>query len=170
MDAATERILEGLKKAIQAEVEGHHFYLMAAKTTEDARGREVFAQLAEDEVEHAKFLQAQFRAVQSTGKPDATLSLGEPTVYEGPHPIFSEAIRERIKSAHFEMTALSVGAQLELGAIQFYRAEAEAAGDAEVAGFYRELADWESGHYHALLAEQESLKGDYWTEGQFSPF
>lgn len=170
MDAATKRILEGLEKAIRAEVEGHHFYMMAAKTIEDAKGREVFEKLAQDEVDHARFLQAQYDAVSATGKPDAALTLGEPTELEGPHPIFSEALRERIKTAHFEMTALAVGAQLELNAIEFYRAEATAAGDPVVIAFYRKLADWESSHYHALLTEQDALKQEYWTEGQFSPF
>ena len=38
MDAATERLTEGLKKAILAEYEGHHFYRMAASTTPDEKG------------------------------------------------------------------------------------------------------------------------------------
>lgn len=170
MDAATERILEGLERAIRAEVEGHHFYMMAAKTIEDPKGREVFEKLAGDEVEHARFLQAQYDAVRATGKPDPAVTLGEATEYEGQHPIFSDALRERIKTAHYEMTALSIGVQLELNAIEFYRAEARAAGNPDVAAFYRKLADWESGHYHALLTEQDALKKDYWTEGRFSPF
>lgn len=170
MDAATKRILEGLQKAIQAEVEGHHFYLMAAKSIADAKGREVFEKLAQDEVAHARFLQAQYDALRATGKVDAGISLGEPRKFDGPHPIFSDELHARIKDAHFEMTALSVGAQLELNAIEFYRAQAEATENADVAAFYRKLSEWESGHYHALLTEQDSLKKDYWTEGQFSPF
>jgi len=170
MDAATKRILEGLEKAIQAEVEGHHYYLMAARSIEDAKGREVFEKLAQDEVDHARFLQAQYDAVRATGKPNPEITLGEAAKLEGPHPIFSESLRERIKTAHFEMTALSVGVQLELNAVEFYRGEAEASGNPDVAAFYRKLADWESSHYHALLTEPDSLKKEYWTEGRFSPF
>lgn len=170
MEEATKRVLEGLEKAIRAEVEGYHFYKMAAQSTEDEKGREVFSQLAEDEVKHARFLQVQHDSLSKTGKVDLTVKLGEATKFEGEHPIFSKNIVTRIKTAHYEMTAISVGAQLELTAVKFYRAEADAAADPEVAAFFRELADWESGHYHALLAQQEALKDEYWVDGGFSPF
>ena len=45
MDPHTERVADGLKKAMQAEIEGQHFYQMAARSTPDARGREVFETL-----------------------------------------------------------------------------------------------------------------------------
>ena len=36
--------------------------------------------------------------------------------------------------------------------------------------FFTELAEWEAGHYEALLTQQESLKEDYWSASRFSPF
>ena len=170
MDESKTKLLEALEKAIRAEVEGHHFYKMAAQSTEDEKGRKVFQQLADDEVKHARFLQAQYDSVKNTGSVDLTVQLGEPTKFGGEHPIFSEKIKDRIKSAHYEMTALSIGAQLELNAVKFYRTEAEAASDPEVAKLLRELADWESVHYRALLGQQDALKQDYWTGGGFTPF
>jgi rubrerythrin len=68
------------------------------------------------------------------------------------------------------MSALSIGIQLELSSEQFYRQEAEAAEDPAVVKFFTELAEWESGHYHALLKQQESLKEEYWSKGGFAPF
>ncbi len=170
MDDVAKRLSAGLKKAIQAEVEGYHFYMMAASNTPDPMGRSVFTTLAEDEKDHARFLQMQYDAVQATGKVDAMLKLGPPPSRGGSSPIFSDKIRDRLGEAHYEMTALSVGIQLELSAQQFYRHEAEAAVDPAVKGFYEELAQWESGHYHALLAQQEDLQDDYWGKGSFSPF
>ena len=32
------------------------------------------------------------------------------------------------------------------------------------------LSHFHPGHYHALLAQQESLKEDYWSQGGFAPF
>jgi rubrerythrin len=170
MDSARDRLLETLQRAIQAEVEGEHFYLMASQNTDDPKGREVFARLAQDEVEHARFLRAQHEAIRKTGQVDATAKLGEPTELEGPHPIFSEGLRSRLKDAHLEMSALSIGVQLELSAIGFYRHEAEQADDPQVAAFLNSLADWESKHYHALLEQQNTLKDEYWAETRFSPF
>jgi rubrerythrin len=167
---SAQTMADGLKQAMLAEQEGHHFYQMASRATDDPQGRQVFERLALEELEHFEFLKAQLGAVLKNGAPDASLKLGPPTTLTGENPIFSDALRARIGQAHYEMTALAVGAQLELAAERFYREAAAAAEDAVVRGFYEELAAWESGHYHALLAQQESLKEDYWSQGGFAPF
>jgi len=170
MDQHTERVAQGLKQAMQAEVEGQHFYEMAAQTTKDAQGREVFEALAREELDHFEFLKAQYHSLVKTGRVDATAKLGEQRRLEGPHPIFSPDIRKRIGGAHYEMTALSIGVQLELSAVNFYRAEAEAAQDPEVKAFHQRLAAWEKGHLSALQAQVDALKEDYWHEAGFAPF
>jgi rubrerythrin len=162
--------LETLSEAIRAEVDGYHFYMMAAKNTDDPQGREVFERLAQDEVEHARFLTAQVESIKETGEASPGLTLKAPTRYKGNSPIFSEALKARVKEAHYEMSALSIGAQLELSAIQFYRGAADDAEDPEVAAFLNDLAAWEQGHYDALVAQQAALKDEYWAEGRFSPF
>jgi rubrerythrin len=163
-------ILKGLLKAIQSETEGHHFYRMAAQSTQDAKGREIFSRLAQEELEHQRFLRAQYEAVRLNGKPDASLSLEQPGPWSDQDPIFSSELRKRIGDAHYEMTALSVGIQLEINAQRFYQKQTKACRDRVVREFYQRLADWESGHYQALLKQQESLKDDYWSAGGFAPF
>ena len=170
MDEATERLAEGLKKAILAEYEGHHFYRMAAGSTPDEKGRETFEMLAREEMEHVRFLRAQYKSILDTGQIDPTEKLGPRTDLVGGSPIFSDQIKSRVTEAHFEMTALSVGAQLELGAVGFYKGEAEASDDPTVKRFFTELAEWESGHYEALTRQLEELRGDYWSDSGFSPF
>ena len=165
-----EKVADGLLKAIRAEREGQHFYLMAAETCQDPRGQEVFEQLAAEEAGHAEFLQKQYRSVLDTGRPDKNLKLGNQMDLSGPNPIFSDEIRSRLKDAHFEMTALSVGAQLELDAQKYYSERAAESEDIVIKVFYSELADWEAGHYRALITQQESLKEDYWSGGGFAPF
>ena len=68
------------------------------------------------------------------------------------------------------MSALSIGIQLEAGAMAYYREAARQSDDPAVRAFFDELADWETGHYHALLRQQEGLKEDYWAAGGFSAF
>lgn len=163
-------ILEGLAAAIAAENEGHYFYKMAAAATTDPRGKEVFERLAGEELEHRHFLQAQFQSFKESGKADKTAALGRPSPLIGHSPIFSDDLVRRAGQAHFEMTSLSVGIQLEHAAIQHYQKQARAAANREVKAFYAKLADWEKGHYEALLRQQETLKGDYWAANQFAPF
>jgi len=56
MDESIKRMAEGLHRAIQAEVVGQHFYLMAARTTSDDQGCEVVEQLADWEAGHHQIL------------------------------------------------------------------------------------------------------------------
>ena len=169
-DDAVKKMAEGLLIAIKAEQEGRHFYLMAARSTDDQQGRRVFEELAEEELIHFNFLNQQYQSVLETGAPDANIKLEARPEKPGSGPIFSSEIQKRVGEAHFEMTALSVGIQLELNAIKFYTRAAEETPDPGVKKFYRELAEWESGHYHALLSQQEALKEGYWAENTFSPY
>lgn len=169
MDEATKAMADGVLEAMRAEAQGQHFYLMAARTTGDQQGRRVFEQLAAEEREHLEFLRRQHRALVETGRPDAAARLGTAGVLSGDSPIFSPELSRRLGEAHFEMTALSVGIQLELASQTFYREQAEKAGDETVSGFFEALARWEAGHYAALVSQQETLKEDYWAAAGFSP-
>lgn len=170
MDAIARSAVEILRHAIEAEENGHVFYLMAAQSTADEQGRQVFQRLAREELEHKQFLTAQYKAVLQTGLADPSIRLGSPSDLSGDSPIFSAALRARLKDAHFEMTALSIGIQLEANAVAHYREAAQAATDPAVRAFFEELAAWETGHYQALLRQQQALKEDFWAGGGFSPF
>jgi len=160
----------GLLKAIKGERDGHSFYLMAAQGSQDPKGKEIFETLAKEELDHMQFLMAQYNSILETGKPNLGVKLGPKLELEGMSPIFSDHLKTRIKEAHIEMSALSIGIQLELDAMKFYRSESEKADDPDIKNFYAQLAEWESGHYRALLSQQEELKEDYWSSGGFSPF
>ncbi len=170
MDAATQRIANGLQQAMRAEHEGHHFYKMAAQTTQDPKGRDTFTTLADEEREHFEFLKRQHESIVGTGRVDSQAKLGVPHALAGDHPIFSPEIRRRISGAHYEMTALAIGVQLELSSVNFYRTEAQAAGIPEVRSFYEQLAVWEQGHLNALQKQADALREEYWAAAKFAPF
>ena len=170
MDDGAKILVDGLLKAIKAEREGHSFYRMAAETIEDAKAKEVFAHLAQEELDHAEFLTRHYEAVLKTGQIAGSATLGKRLSLAHSFPIFSQGIKARIREAHFEMTALSIGIRLELDAMRFYKSQADSTDDLGAKQFYSELAEWESGHYAVLLRQQEELKEDYWSAGGFSPF
>ncbi len=85
-------------------------------------------------------------------------------------PIFSPQIRKRIKDAHYEMSALSIGIMLEQNSVAFYEAQAKSVDDPQARSLYEELADWERGHLHALLRQEGALKEEYWAQAGFAPF
>lgn len=168
--AESSKLAENLMQAIKAERDGHSFYSMAASACQDPKARDVFSQLAAEELDHMQFLSRHYDSILKSGKPDPAAKLGPRHDLGGLSPIFSEGIKSRIQDAHFEMSALSIGIQLEVDAQNFYR---KCAGEAEspaIRGFFNELADWEAGHYQALLQQHEALKEDYWSANRFSAF
>lgn len=171
MDAQVRKqVVDGIIQAIRAETDGHHFYMMAAQATQDPKGREVFGQLAAEELDHLRFLEHQKESILKEGLVDTNFSLGSPSELAGPHPIFSEKLTARVAGAHYEMSALSIAIQLELSAKKYYTEQAAAHDVPDVSAFFKRLADWEGRHYQALLTQHDNLKEDYWSAGGFAPF
>lgn len=170
MTGVAATIAEALARAMQAETDGHHFYLMAANATQDVQGKEVFAQLAAEELDHLRFLKVQRESYLASGHADEAATLGHGRELRGESPIFSSAIHARLGEAHFEMSALSIAIALELSSQAFYREQALAAGDEAARRFFEELALWEAGHAEALSRQLEELKEAYWAGGGFAPF
>jgi len=166
----SKRLLKGLRKAIEFELNGHYFYLMAADSIKDSKGKKLFKKLAEEELEHKKFLESHFNAISKTGKPDPKAKLSKGIDLSGDNPLFSDDLKKRIKDAHFEMTAVSVAINLELNSIKHYKSEAKAATESKVKKFFEELVKWETGHYDALVRQDNAVKEEYWDNYNFAPF
>src|SRR4030067_1609226 len=156
MDKEKEILAAALRQAMQAEWDGNNYYRMVAEKTSDPGGRETFNMLASEELLHFEFLKAQYKAVMESGTPNEGLVLEEKRSPNDAGPIFSAHFKKRLAGAHFEMSALSIAAQLELSAIHFYKGESEKSSIPAVKKFFQELANWESIHYRSLLQQQKS--------------
>lgn len=170
MEKKTKGLLEDLKTAMQAELTGYEFYKTAAATTTDSEGKHTFEELAAEERSHFEFLQKHYESLLDTGSLAKGSNLGKGHKRSTQHPIFSAQLKERIQEAHFEMSALAIAVQLEANSIQYYQAMAARAPDAIAKQFFGELADWETGHHDALVAQQKLLQESYWGTMRFSPF
>jgi rubrerythrin len=164
-----KRLVPLLEEALSAERDGYQFYTMAAERAEDPGARETFSRLAAEEGRHFEALQKEYRSLIEGRGWDPSVGFGERWMPERVSGIFSEEFRRRIRGRHLEMSALSIGLLLEKAAQSFYAAQAEQAEDGSVERFFRELAEWESGHYQLLLQQDESLKEAYWSENRFAP-
>lgn len=157
-------IITGLLTAIKSEHDGQFFYSMAAKMTSDPKGRRVFEQLAKEEVKHLDFLRAQYETLKNRGTIDPAATLGKPVELDRHSPIFSDEITLKISDAHYEMSALSVGMQLEKSSMDHYQSLANKAVDPAVKSFLLELVEWERSHFSALETQYNRLKDPYWAK------
>jgi len=162
-------ILDGLKTAMEAELTGFNFYKMAADNVTDAGAKKALSQMAQEEIGHFKYLQHQYKAVLEKGNYDFGKTFIKKGEDENENPIFSAAIKKRIKDSHYEISVLTIGMKLELEAMIFYRSCAEKAESKEAKQFYNELADWEQRHYKAFESALDSLKEEYWTANNYMP-
>lgn len=162
-------MVDALSRAIKAEVEGQHFYSMAARNTRDHKARKVLRTLAREEKEHELFLWSQYQSILESEGPDKTRSLGSRAHLSSRSPIFSPALRAAVTSAHFEVSVLAIAVRLELRAMKFYARAARSAADPTLSRFFAELAEWEKGHHDALARQLDALKGEYWSTNGFTP-
>ena len=165
-----DKILAGLKDAILTEHTGNQFYETAAEKTSDTQGREVFHMLAAEEALHQQWLKQQYAIIAAGKHPEPLVDTTAGAVFDDDSPIFSKELRDRIAEAHWEMTALSVGLQLELATIERYRGLAADAGAPELQHFFERLMHWEEGHARALERQSKLLREAYWNAAGFAPF
>ena len=162
------KAIEGLKTALQTELNGIEFYRMAAQNTEDKKGKQTFQMLADDEQKHFDALQKQYASLMEKSGWQS-IDLGKISSFEGDSPIFSVELRDRVKGKHFEITALSIGALLEKNSIDFYRKMKEQSDDPVAKELYTQLEQWEQAHLEAITRQLDLIKEDYWAEQRFAP-
>jgi rubrerythrin len=167
-----EQLLKIVKDAIRVENDGYQFYRLAEEKTQDPKGKEVFASLAQDETNHMQILKSLYSSVKSEKdfKFDEVKDMKHILDTTSESPIFSKEFSQRLEGAQFEMTALSIGILLEKNAVEFYKKSAQETEKEDIKMLFNYLADWEGEHLRALVNQQKYLQEDYWSEARFYPF
>ena len=167
---APDQILDILRKAYQIEVDGYTFYSMTADRADKPAVQELFAKLAQDEVQHQAFLRSVVKNYHDKGVAAFSIGVVVPDLRAFSDKIFTERFREQAEGAAFEMGALSVGMTLEKNAVAYFSGAARSADEAEIRHFYDFLADWEQKHLDALQSLTDTIRGDFWEKSGFAPF
>ncbi len=170
MADAGGQILEILRKAFQIEVDGYTFYSMTTQQATKPAVKELFAKLADDEIQHQAFLKGVGQRYTTAGLAAFVVPSRGADLSGLTDHVFTARFREQAKGAAFEMGALSVGLTLETNAMAHFNQAAGATDSREVRDFYRFLADWEQQHFDALNSLYQSLRADFWGQGNLAPF
>jgi len=154
-----EKTLEGLKKAIQMEIDGKEFYLKASEASRNELGKKLLKTLAGEEDIHRRVFQDIYKAIEAVkGWPEKTF---ESDGGKGLRTVFARAIESMDKNAKAgteEIEAVATAMNMENKTYDYYREqEKKATFDAEKQ-FYNGLAIQEEEHHRILLDYYEFLK------------
>ncbi|MBI5234746.1 MAG: ferritin family protein [Deltaproteobacteria bacterium] len=168
--ASDIKTVERLETAFKTEIAGYRFYSEAAATVADEKGRNIFAHLAKEELEHIKVVHGISETARS-GKAwvafDDAIRVGG-TLDSGSLPIYpgQDALVERLKKNQTDLNALRIGMEIEEAATEFYSMMLKDATTPGEKVILTKLLEMEKGHLKILRWESESLMRTGFWAGQ----
>lgn len=155
---ATEMVFarDALRIAVATERSGLEFYSRAAAIASDARGREIFRRLAEDEKEHLGTLERRY----------ADLIAADPTLEARPTFLFFKGAAQgifadgaaKLQNGVDDLKALLIGIRCERDSHKFFKKYGERFEDSEGKQIFLEFAEEEREHRDMLIREYRALQ------------
>lgn len=164
MKKISKQVETAIKEAIKLEINGRKFFNHAAEVTHHPRGKKMFLFLAKEEVKHLETFGKMFTSILKGGDwkkyvKDEELKQEAPLI---------EKLKENMKNEEGkgETQALSIGMELEMGAVHFFEKAAEEADDPVAKKIFQEIAEEEKFHYDLLQAQLDSVThSGFWLDG-----
>jgi len=155
-----QRAKEYLEWGIKNEKDGHGFYVKAAETTTSPAGRMMFTNLAKDELEHLKILEAELATLEQdqTFAPLDPAEVHDISRREIPK-LFPESELSQITPDTYEMKALQYAIDSEHRAIKMYTQAGEELDNDDARTIFAYLVDQERQHAFILESEYQYLSG-----------
>lgn len=159
MSTEREAHVEALQVALDTEKKGYHFYKIAARSSKDPKGREVFEHLANDEVEHMGVIATVYESLTSN-KPWLTYEEAVEEFGKTPKEkiIFPDA-PEETQEDFDDLKALEEALAFEKKAVEFYTKQLGESEGNKAKAFYQSLIEIEESHVLIIQAELDSLMG-----------
>ncbi|MGZ3524529.1 MAG: ferritin family protein [Thermodesulfobacteriota bacterium] len=153
--------LKAIRVAIEAEKEAFQGYSKAAKRTKNPRGRDMFQQLSEFEMNHYQKLTGLLKSLQEKGE---WVLYGGTSLKKKSIPLKMEKPKGHEQLT--DMDALKIAIREEKKALAYYRSLAELTRDPRGKDMYKRLAGEESLHEKLLNDQYYSLqKTGLWSWG-----
>jgi Fur family ferric uptake transcriptional regulator len=146
---------DALRIAIATEQSGLEFYSGAARVTTDARGREVFERLAEEEREHLEKLEGRYRELVAE-HPGLEAAPTFRFFKGAAHGLFA-AGTEELKLGVDDRRALEIGIRCERGSHRFFKRYGERFEESEGKQIVLAVAEEEREHLDLLVREHRAL-------------
>ncbi|HEY40695.1 MAG TPA: ferritin family protein [Dehalococcoidia bacterium] len=159
MVSERDKTLEGLRIAVQMEIDGKEFYLKASRASSNEMGRKLLESLSVEEDLHRQKFEQIYEAIQqkkdwpSVG-PASDFSQKLKTLFAQQ----AEEIGTGIKAAATELDAVSTAMDMENKSYDFYKARSKTATYTAEKDFYEAVAAEETLHHRLLRDYYEYLK------------
>ncbi len=152
---------EILTKGMKLEQDGREFYLRAAALSADAKAREMFRKLADDELAHYNYLQRQYAAVMCGEDWCVIPELDKVEPVDLREPIFpaGKDLAVELPANATLKDVLLFALAAEDKSFKLYRDSAAALEDAEGKQMFAGLAGAELKHFELLMQTYESFFG-----------
>lgn len=152
-------LMDVMTQAIKLEKDGHTFYLKIADMVKDENGQRMFRQLAEDEVNHLKYIERQYEALRAGQGWSAIPEMDKVETLDAVSLVFppeKEALAE-LPSDPTEEDALLFALGVEDKSFQLYYNSSKIATDEQAKMLFAQLASAEHTHFNILMQRYEGL-------------
>ena len=159
MVSERDKTLEGLRIAVQMEIDGKEFYLKASRASSNEMGRKLLESLSIEEDLHRQKFEQIYEALQQKKSWPSVQSASEfshklKTLFARQ----AEEIGTGIKAADTELEAVETAMDMENKSYDFYKSRSKAATYAAERDFYDEVAAEETLHHKLLRDYYDYLK------------
>jgi rubrerythrin len=159
MVSENEKTLEGLRVAVQMEIDGKEFYLKASRESSNEMGRKLLESLsAEEDIHRQKFEQIYQALQQKNSWPNVKL---EPTGRQRLKTLFAQQVEKLgtdVSALATELEAVNTAMDMENKTYDFYKARSRDATFTAEKDFYEAVAAEEAVHHQILRDYYEYLE------------
>ena len=150
MASDQEKTLEGLKVALQIEVEGKDFYTRASQESSNELGKKLLATLASEEDYHRQVFASIYESIRSNkGWPKIDFRADGGS---GLRTVFSRSLTPNVTTSKSELEAVVTARAMETRTYDYYQSQKKRATSAPERDFYERLAAQEQEH-NLVLAD-----------------
>ena len=159
MADSQEKVLEGLKYAIQMEIDGKEYYLKASRESNNELGKKLLKSLADAEDSHRR----KFEQIYDSMRTKKSWPAVEFQSDGGKElrTIFARATEQMdttVKPLSTELDAVQLAMEMETKSLDYYKSQSEKAAGNDEKEFYEMLAAEEREHHIILVDYYEYLK------------
>lgn len=155
-DNADHDVLKAFKMGMETELHGLDAYLKFAKKTKDETGKNMFIQLAIDEMDHYRILEKAYTETEVDGDL-SKITVSESIIQRISPKLEDRDARIKGESGVDQVNALTTALAQERRSMELYRQQLGKPISPQAREIFQRLMEMEEAHYDLIQAELDSI-------------